>query len=226
METAKKQDFVEIQFIGIADGKVFDTNIEPELHKINPKAKAEKIVVAIGEGMLVPGFDKALEGKEIGKDYEITIGTKDAFGERKKELVKTIPLKVFREQNLDPKPGMIFSLDYSLARVITVSGARVVTDFNNPLAGRDITYKFKIIRQVTDEKGKSEALFLFYFKTIPEYEIKDQVIVKGIKQLEVLINVYKEKFKEILGKELSFELKEKKDEKKNENIENEKKLAT
>jgi len=205
METAKKQDFVEIQFIGIADGKVFDTNIEPELHKINPKAKAEKIVVAIGEGMLVPGFDKALEGKEIGKDYEITIGTKDAFGERKKELVKTIPLKVFREQNLDPKPGMIFSLDYSLARVITVSGARVVTDFNNPLAGRDITYKFKIIRQVTDEKGKSEALFLFYFKTIPEYEIKDKIYVKGPKQIAPLLESFNGKFKSLVGKDLALD---------------------
>ena len=61
---------------------------------------------------------------------------------------------------------------------------------------------------------------------IPEDMKNEQAIVKGIKQLEVLINVYKEKFKEILGKELSFELKEKKDEKKNENIENEKKLAT
>ena len=205
METTKKQDFVEIQFIGIADGKVFDTNIESELHKINPKAKAEKIVIAIGEGMLVPGFDKALEGKEIGKDYEITIGTKDAFGERKKELVKTIPLKVFREQNLDPKPGMIFSLDYSLARVITVSGARVVTDFNNPLAGRDITYKFKIIGQVTDEKGKSEALFLFYFKTIPEYEIKDKIYVKGPKQIASLLESFNAKFKSLVGKDLALD---------------------
>ena len=205
METTKKQDFVEIQFIGIADGKVFDTNIESELHKINPKAKAEKIVIAIGEGMLVPGFDRALEGKEIGKDYEITIGTKDAFGERKKELVKTIPLKVFREQNLDPKPGMIFSLDYSLARVITVSGARVVTDFNNPLAGRDITYKFKIIGQVTDEKGKSEALFLFYFKTIPEYEIKDKIYVKGPKQIASLLESFNAKFKSLVGKDLALD---------------------
>ena len=205
METTKKQDFVEIQFIGIADGKVFDTNIESELHKINPKAKAEKIVIAIGEGMLVPGFDKALEGKEIGKDYEITIGTKDAFGERKKELVKTIPLKVFREQNLDPKPGMIFSLDYSLARVITVSGARVVTDFNNPLAGRDITYKFKIIGQVTDEKGKSEALFLFYFKTIPEYEIKDKIYIKGPKQIASLLESFNAKFKSLVGKDLALD---------------------
>ena len=205
METTKKQDFVEIQFIGIADGKVFDTNIESELHKINPKAKAEKIVIAIGEGMLVPGFDRALEGKEIGKDYEITIGTKDAFGERKKELVKTIPLKVFREQNLDPKPGMIFSLDYSLARVITVSGARVVTDFNNPLAGRDITYKFKIIGQVTDEKGKSEALFLFYFKTIPEYEIKDKIYIKGPKQIASLLESFNAKFKSLVGKDLALD---------------------
>src|SRR3989338_2796565 len=205
METTKKQDFVEIQFIGIADGKVFDTNIESELHKINPKAKAEKIVIAIGEGMLVPGFDRALEGKEIGKDYEITIGTKDAFGERKKELVKTIPLKVFREQNLDPKPGMIFSLDYSLSRVITVSGARVVTDFNNPLAGRDITYKFKIIGQVTDEKGKSEALFLFYFKTIPEYEIKDKIYIKGPKQIASLLESFNAKFKSLVGKDLALD---------------------
>ncbi len=205
METISKKDFVDIQFTGYANGQVFDSNIQEELTKIHPEAKAEKLIIAVGEGMLVPGFDTFLEGKEINKDYEVKIPAKDAFGERKRDLVKTIPLRVFHEQKLEPKPGMVLNMDYSLAKVTAVSGARVLTDFNNPLAGREITYKFKILKKITEEKNKAEALFIFYFKTVPQFEIKDKIVVKAPKQVEPLIKMMGSKFKELLGKDLAFE---------------------
>jgi len=53
---------------------------------------------------------------------------------------------------------MSLAMDNSLARVIAVSGARVTTDFNHPLAGRNIYYKFKIVRKITDEKEKCKCI--------------------------------------------------------------------
>ncbi len=216
METAKKKDFVEIRFTGYSNGNIFDSNIEEDLKKIDPKAKPKKTIVIIGEGMIVPGFDNALEGKEIGKDYEIKVPAREGFGERRKELVKTIPLKVFSEKNINPAPGMVLAIDNNLARIITVSGARVMTDFNNPLAGKDLVYKYKIERIVKDDKEKAGTLFELVLKFVPDFEIRgNDVVVKGPKVLEKFVDAFKEKFKEFIGKELKFELVEEKTEVKN-----------
>ena len=39
---------------------------------------------------------------------------------------------------------MAIQLDNTIARVLSVSGGRVTMDFNNPLAGKEIDYKYKI----------------------------------------------------------------------------------
>ncbi len=207
-ELAKKGDFIEIKFTGYSQGQVFDSNIKEDLKKINSSAKAKPVVVIIGQKMVVSGLDEALEGKEIGKQYEIKLSAKDAFGERNPSLMKTIPLKVFTEKNINPKPGMILNLDEMIAKIIAVSGARVITDFNNPLAGKDVEYKFKIVKKIDNENEKINAWFEMAFGFLPEYEIKDKVILKEIKKFEEWVNAVKDKFKALFGKELAFELKE------------------
>lgn len=208
MEIVKKKDFVEIKFTGYSNGVMFDSNVEEDLKKIDPKGKVKQILVVVGESMIVPGFDKALEGKEIGKEYEITVSAKEGFGERKRELVKTIPLKIFTEKQISPYPGMILAMDNNLARVITISGARVMTDFNNPLAGKDLTYKFTITRKLSDDKEKAKALLEFMFKFAPEHEVGESVVIKGPEFMKKFVEALGPKFKELMGKELKFELKE------------------
>ena len=210
----KKNDFIELLYTGYANGEIFDSNIEHDLKLINPDSKAKKLIIAVGQDMVVKGFDKALEGKEIGKEYEISLSPKDAFGERKREMIRTIPLKAFREKNVNPQPGMVLTLDNMMAKIIAVSGARVITDFNNPLAGKELKYKFTIVRKVEDEKEKVEALFDVFFSFIPDYKIAEKITIHGTKMLEYIVKAYNPKFKEILGKELDFV--EKKEEKKEE----------
>jgi len=201
----KKGDFVELKFTGSANNQIFDSNIPEDLKTINPEAKPQKTIICIGEGMVPPGLDKDLENKEINKQYEITVPYKDGFGERKRELVRIIPLKSFTEQKVNPQPGMVFTLDNQMVKILAVSGARVTTDFNNPLAGKDLTYKYKITRKVTDTKEKTEALLEFFLRFKPEFEIKEkEVILKGPKQFEMFINAFKDKFKELIGKDLAF----------------------
>ncbi len=214
MEIANKKDFVEIKFTGYVNGNVFDSNIEEDLKKLDSQGKPRETIVIVGEGMLVPGFDKAIEGKEIGKEYEVNVSAKEGFGDRKRELVKTIPLKIFTEKKINPYPGMVLAMDDNLARVITVSGARVLTDFNNPLAGKDLVYKFKIVRKVIDEKEKAKALLEFMFKFVPEFEVGENVVIKGPKFIESYVTAFNPKFKELMGKELKLE--EVKNEKKGE----------
>ena len=203
----KKGDFLEIKYTGYANGKVFDSNVEVELKKLNPEAQAKNLIICVGKSMIITGFDNALEGKEVGRDYSVELNSEESFGERRRELVKTIPLSVFKEKNTQPQPGMVLAFDNSIARIIAVSGARVLTDFNNPLAGKKIKYEFKILRIVEDEKDKVSAILEFFIGFLPEFEIKDKVIVKMPKELEKFVKSFSGKFKEFIGKELEFEEK-------------------
>lgn len=209
MEKTKPKDFLEIKFTGYANNQIFDSNIEEDLKKMNSEAKPEKTIIILGQGMLVPGLDKQLENKELDKEYEIKITSKDAFGPRDRNLIKVIPLKSFTEQKLNPQQGMMFALDNHPVKVIAVSGARVTTDFNNPLAGKDLTYKIKIMRKVEESREKAETILKLLFHFVPEIEIKEKkVIVKLPKGLKSMIESVKEKFKELSGLELEFQEKE------------------
>jgi FKBP-type peptidyl-prolyl cis-trans isomerase 2 len=213
----KKKDFIELTYTGYENGRIFDSNIEEDFKQIHSHShdstsqdkKPDKISIVIGERMVVKGLDNSLEGKEIGKEYFVKINPEDGFGKRNPTLIKTIPLNVFTKQKITPHIGESFFMDNQMARVITISGARVITDFNHPLAGRDIEYKFKIERKLTGEKEKTEALLKFYLKQLPKFEIKEnKIIIEAPKQIENFLNLFKPKFKELLNKEL--ELKEEK----------------
>src|SRR3989344_5197981 len=152
-ETIKKKDFIELKFTGYANNEIFDTNIESDLKTLNQKLAPKKTIVAVGEEMVVSGLDKALEEKEIGKEYEINLSRKEAFGDRKRDLIKTIPLKIFTEKKIYPAPGMVLNLDNMMAKIIAVSGARVVTAFNDKfkeLIGKEL--QFEEIKQEPKDK--------------------------------------------------------------------------
>ena len=150
----QRNDFIEIKYTGYANGEIFDSNIEEDIKKLNPNFEPQKTIIAIGHEMVVKGLDNALVGKEVGKTYEVKLSPKESFGERKRELIKTIPLKAFKEKNVAPYPGLVLTLDNIIVKIIAVSGGRVIADFNNPLSGKEIVYKFTIVRKVTDEKRK------------------------------------------------------------------------
>ena len=46
-------------------------------------------------------------------------------------------MKIFIQQKINPIPGVMFNFDGRIAKVLTVSGGRVMIDFNNPIAGKN-----------------------------------------------------------------------------------------
>ena len=209
----KKNDFVEVEFSGrVKGGEIFDTTLKQEAEKLGiRKEDVKPLIVCAGQGMLVSGFDKSLEGKETGKDYVIELSPREAFGERNRDLVKTIPLKIFLEKEINPQPGLVLALDNMLVKIIAVSGGRVTTDFNNPLAGKIIVYQFKVLRKIESLDEKINSFFDFFLKRKFEFEIKEKTAVFKIEDrtYEGVIGMFKDKFKEIFNLEIAFEAKQK-----------------
>ena len=205
METLKKNDFTEIEFTGkIKDtGTIFDTNIKKEAEKINLKIEPKPLIVCISQGMLVKGFDKALEGKELNKKYLVELNPEESFGARNKELIKTVPLNIFREKNINPSAGMMLTLDNMLARIVTVSGGRVIVDFNNPLSGKDVIYEFTIKRKIENEDEKINSLQDFFFRKRFFFSLDGKKIIFE-KEAEPFLKILGEKFSEILKKDVEI----------------------
>ncbi len=213
METVKKNDFVQVEFSAYANGELFDSTKAEEIKKLSPNTEAKPVIVAVGQQMIVPGFDSALEGKETGKEYTIKLSPKDAFGERKREMVRIVPANSFTERRVTPRPGMQLALDNTIVKILSVSGGRVTVDFNNPLAGKEVEYKFVITRKVSDEKEKASALFEALFRFVPDFNIGEKITVKGPKIIEAYAKAFSPKFKELVGKELDFKEEVKNDKK-------------
>ena len=222
----KKKDFIEIEFTGkIKDSdEIFDTNIKADAKKANLDLKIEKLkpfIMSVGNKMLPVGFDKDLEGKEIGKDYSIEVSQDEAFGKRNPQLIRMVPLKVFHEQKIQPQRGMQLNLGGQLARILSASGGRVLVDFNNPLAGKAVTYKYKILKKITNLDEKINAIQEFLFRKQFPFITKEKTITFTLKKeeehFEKFIEMMAPQFKEILNMDVKAEISKEKSKKEQEN---------
>jgi len=195
--TLNKNDFIEIEFTGTSNGEIFDTTSKEEAKSIGLDANVKPLIISIGNNMLLKGLDENLIGKEIGKEYFLNLTPEKAFGKRDPKLIRTLPMKIFKEKNLNPHPGMSFQLDNYIVKILSVSGGRVIADFNNPLAGKNINYKFKIKRKVEDNKEKINSLMDFFFKQKFDFEIKGNKVIFKDDKIKPLIEMMKPKFKEM-----------------------------
>lgn len=209
MPTVQKNDFIEIEFSGKANGEIFDTTNKEEAKKIGLDTEVKPIMVSVGNEMLLKGLDEDLIGKEVGKSYSKFLKPEAAFGKRNPAMIKTVPIKVFHEKQINPYPGLTVQMDQYIAKILAVSGGRVSVDFNNPLSGKDVSYDYTIKRKVDDNNDKVNALQDFFFRQRFEYEIKDKKVIFKKPEIKPFIEVFKEKFKVITG--LDFEVEEAKE---------------
>src|SRR5674536_227407 len=89
--SVERGDFIRLSYIGRLDnGDVFDTTNEDVAKENDLFAEGVSyapIVIIAGENMVVMGLDEDLIGKASGYEGQVKIQPKDAFGERKPELV-------------------------------------------------------------------------------------------------------------------------------------------
>lgn len=116
-----------------------------------------------GHGNIVPGLEKAIEGKSEGDQLSVEIEPTEAYGEYREELVQNIPREAF--SGVDKvEPGMRFSAESEQGpMVITVrevGDQEVTVDANHELAGQHLNFDVTVreVRAATDEeKASGEA---------------------------------------------------------------------
>ena len=163
----KQGDFIEIDFTGriAATNEIFDLTSEETAKSegiYNPKQNYGPALVIIGARMVIPGVEKELLSMKVGEEKEFTVPPDKGFGFRDPRLVRVISIASFAKQRINPVPGMFVTIDNRQARVQSVSGGRVRVDFNNPLAGKELTYRMRIVKEIRPAKDKVSSLLEFY----------------------------------------------------------------
>jgi len=183
----KKHDFIELDYTGKIKetNEVFDTTNEDIAKKnniYNSKKTYKPIIICLGESQVIPGLDKKLIGKDIGK-HKIELKAEEAFGKKDAKLFQLIPLSTFKKQGIEPTPGLVVNID-GIIGIVKTKGSRVIVDFNHPLAGKDLVYEVEIKRIVKNDKEKLQA----YLNLLGiDYEIKEKdkkLIVKTKTKLQ------------------------------------------
>ena len=116
-----------------------------------------------GAGMMLPKFESSLSGLKEGENFEISLKSRDAYGEVDENAVVDLPKSVFLingefDSELIYEGNSVPMMSSNGQRlnglVIEVTDNSVKMDFNHPLAGEDLYFKGTILNvvQPTDEE--------------------------------------------------------------------------
>ena len=110
-----------------------------------------------GAGNIIPGLEKAMEGKAAGDQFEVTVGPAEAYGERNEGAIQRVPAKHFGEGRR-LKPGQLVILNTQQGprqvTVLKVGRFNIDVDANHPLAGQSLTFDVEVtdVRDATEEE--------------------------------------------------------------------------
>jgi peptidylprolyl isomerase len=142
LATIKEGDTVKVHYTGtIADGTVFDTSRE-----------REPLEFTLGEGKLIPGFEKAVVGMKVGDTSKVTIPSDEAYGEKREDMVIDVD-KGQIPPDIKPEVGQQLQVQQkdggAIPVVITeITDETVQLDANHPLAGQDLTFEIEVVEVV------------------------------------------------------------------------------
>lgn len=138
-QTAKSGDAVQVHYVGKrTDGSVFD----------NSRDRDEPLAFTLGAGQVIPGFEDAVQGMEVGEVRKVRIEPDDAYGERRDDLI----LEVGREhvpEDVDLTTGTRLQLQRegrAIPVTVTEIGDESITlDANHPLAGEELDFEIELV---------------------------------------------------------------------------------
>ena len=138
MSQAEIGNDVKVHYTGrLENGTEFDSS-----------RNREPLEFTLGEGQLIPGFEKAVVGMMQGDSKTITIPAEQAYGPYHEEMVLDMPRNQFPD-HIKPALGQELQMqqgDHTINVTITeISTESVKLDANHPLAGEDLIFDIELV---------------------------------------------------------------------------------
>lgn len=138
-EKAKQGDTVAVHYTGKLDsGEVFDSS-----------EGREPLEFQVGGGQVIAGFDRAVDGLEVGESREVRLDPEDAYGEPREDLVVAVDRSQFPAEQ-EPQVGQQVQVQVApgqnrVATIAGVEGESITLDLNHPLAGKALTFDVELV---------------------------------------------------------------------------------
>ena len=125
--------------VSLEDGSEVDSNFG-----------GDPVDFVIGDGSLLPGFERLLFGMEGGERQMFTVMPENAFGQPNDNNLQFLPRDQF-DDDVELEIGLVFSFaDAGCGElpgmIIEFDESEVTVDFNHPLAGRTILFDVLVHR--------------------------------------------------------------------------------
>ena len=131
----------------LGDGKVVDAS-----------APGDPLSYIHGEGQIVPGLERALEGLDAGDTKQVVVPPEDGYGVHDARGLQEVPRNAF-PSDVAPQPGMELMAEGPDGQAVPfvireVKPESVVIDLNHPLAGRTLHFAITVrdVRTATAEE--------------------------------------------------------------------------
>ena len=125
--------------VSLEDGSEVDSNFG-----------GEPVAFVVGDGSLLPGFERLLFGMSAGRRQMFTVSPEDGFGQPNDNNVQFLPRSQFDDDS-ELEIGLVYSFaDASGGEmpglIVAFDDEEVTVDFNHPLAGRNILFDVLVHR--------------------------------------------------------------------------------
>ncbi|MGC8645243.1 MAG: FKBP-type peptidyl-prolyl cis-trans isomerase [Thermoplasmata archaeon] len=193
----EKGDIIKLQMDTFTDdGKLVETTDESKAKEsgiYDEHYSYKPILTIVGSGRLFGDLEEDIAKANVGEEREVTIPPERAFGVRDTNNVRVTSYREVERALRDeerrrgnsgnevvPEPGMTVRLGDKYGKILTVTAGRVVIDFNHPLAGKSIKYRYKILEKVEGEEKKIQSIIEINFPKDSEkfkIEVGDEIVI-------------------------------------------------
>lgn len=114
--------------------------------------------VFVGKDRLPKGLEDELLTRAVGDEGEVNVPPEKGAGARDAKLVALKPLREFLKKDIEPEIGLAVVVDGKKGYISAITAGRVRVDFNSPLAGKMLQYKFKVNKKAENLEDKVRGL--------------------------------------------------------------------
>ena len=131
---------VKVHYVGtLDDGTKFDSS----------RDRGEPLAFVCMAGQMIAGFDAAVRDMNVGETVNVRLEPKDAYGERRMDMVQTIPLaQLPGAENLEAGQRVMLqsAMGQPIQATVTDKNDVAITfDMNHELAGQYLTFEIELL---------------------------------------------------------------------------------
>lgn len=128
---------IKVHYTGkLSNGEQFDSSIG-----------RDPLSFTVGRMEVIPGFENAVLGKEVGDKVQITIPSDEAYGNVDENLIVKVDNQMLNGQKFGVGQNLQVMTEQGPYNVVVkeVYDSHIIIDGNHPLAGKELMFDIEVL---------------------------------------------------------------------------------